>query len=193
MEVPEELQELIENASAWSNESWVNINEDCYGIEIINMNLRHLMMLDGVESPFLKGGDIKDEDVALFLWIVSKEFCFDEKKQKEFFKKVVKIRNIDAIRWINNYLKKTFIDSDTMNKGKKGQVYFISYFVDMFAKEYNWSFEEIMKMPLRISFQLITAMNERNAKSNGTTYNRVTELDNTINRWILNSKSSNGI
>lgn len=193
MEVPEELQKLIENASAWSNESWVDINEDCYGIEILNMNLRHLMMLDGIETPFLKGGNIADTDVALFLWIVSKEFCFDEKKQKEFFKKVVKIRNLSAINWIKEYLQKTFIDSDTMKQGEKGQVYFISYFVDMFAKEYNWDLEKIMNLPLRIAFQLITAINERNAKASGNTYNRVTELDNTINRWILKSKSSNGI
>jgi len=194
MEVPPELQELIENASAWSNEAFVNISENCYGLEIDNMNLYHLMMLDGIESPFLKGGEIQDTDIALFLWIVSKDYSDkDKKKQKEFFNKVTKIKNIPAINWIKNYLKKTFIDSDTMNRGGKGQAYFLSYFVDLFAREYSWNYEQIMKLPLRIAFQLITAVNERNAKSSGETYQRITELDNTINRYILNSKSGNGI
>lgn len=194
MEVPPELQELIENASAWSNEAFVNVSEDCYGLEINNMNLYHLMMLDGIESPFLKGGEIKDTDIALFLWIVSKNYSDNNKhKQKEFFKKVTKIKNIPAINWIKTYLKKTFIDSDTMNRGDKGQVYFISYFIDLFAREYSWNYEQIMQLPLRVAFQLITAVNERNAKKAGETYHRMTELDNTIHRYILNSKSRDGI
>ena len=149
MEVPLELQELILSASHWSNESWVNANEDCYGIEICNMSLRHLVLLDGIETPFLTGGNVSDADIALFLWILSVDYSRDEKKKKEFFKKAVKIKTLPAINWIKEYIKKTFIDSDTMNAGEKGQVYFISYFVDCFAREYGWKYEEIMDLPLR--------------------------------------------
>ena len=182
---PEELEKLIESSAHWSNEAWVNMDEDCYGIKIKNMNLNHLMILDGVDTPFLRGGDITDQDVALFLWIVSKEFSLNEKAKKTFFKKVIQINNFLAIKWIKEYIKKTFSEADTMKHGDKGQTYFLSYFVDIFAREYSWSFDSILKLPLRIGFQLITAINERNSKSNGETYQRVTELDNSINRFVL--------
>ena len=193
MEVPLELQEQIDKVHYWSNESWVNISEDCYGIAVQNMNLNHLVLLDGVETPFLKGGDITDKDIALFLWIISEDYNQEGKGKKKFFEKVVKIKVMDATKWIKEYISKTFAESDTMNRGEKGQVYFISYYVDLFAREYGWKLESIMELPLRIGFQLITAINERSARLSGETYNRITELDNTINRYILNSKSSNGI
>ena len=193
MEVPQELQDLIYKTECWANESWVNVPEDFNGLKINNMNLYHLMMLDGIESPFLNGGEVTDQDIALFLWIVSKDYCQDEKIQKKFFEKVVKIKVGDATRFIQEYIRKTFAESDTMGKGDKGQVYFISYYVDLFAREYSWSYKDIINLPLRIGFQLITAVNERSAKLSGENYNRITSLDNEINRYILKSKSSNGI
>ena len=193
MEVPQELQDLIYKTECWANESWVDVPEDLNGIKINNMNLYHLMMLDGIESPFLNGGEVTDQDIALFLWIVSKDYCQDEKIQKKFFEKVVKIKVGDATRFIQEYIRKTFAESDTMGKGDKGQVYFISYYVDLFAREYSWSYKDIINLPLRIGFQLITAVNERSAKLSGENYNRITSLDNEINRYILKSKSSNGI
>jgi len=192
-EVPKELQQLIAEAQCWANEAWVLVSEDCYGIKVKSMTLRHLMMLDGIETPFLKGGDIKDEDIALFLWIVSEDYSTEAKAKKEFFKKAVKLRLIPTINWIKEYIKKSFSDSDTMSIGEKGQAYFISYFVDLFAREYGWSFEQIMEMPLRVGFQLLTAINERNAKKVGEKYQRITEVDNQINRWILKGNSNNGI
>ena len=80
-----------------------------------------------------------------------------------------------------------------MSMGKKGQTYFVSYFVDLFAREYGWDFNQIMKLPLRIGFQLITAINERNAKRAGEKYQRITSVDNEINRYILKGNSKDGI
>ena len=73
-----------------------------------------------------------------------------------------------------------------MNNGRTGQTYFISYFVDCFAREYNWSLDKILDLPLRIAFQLITAINERNAKISGETYTK-TEVGDKLNRCIFNS------
>ena len=188
-EFPEELQKQIDNSFYWSNEAWVDIDEEFHGIKIMNMNLKHLMILDGVETPFLKGGDITDEDIAIFLWIVSREFSQNEKHKKTFFKKAVKINNVLGIKWIREYIQKTFSEADTMKQGEKGQTYFLSYFVDIFAREYSWGFDQILKLPLRIAFQLITTINERNSKSSGETYQRITELDNEINRYVLGGRN----
>ncbi len=192
-EVPEELQSLIQEAQFWANEAWVNASENCFGIEVNNMTLEHLMLLDGIETPFLKGGKIKDPDVALFLWIISKDYSSEKKKKDAFFKKVVNLKTIPTVKWIKEYCKKTFVDADTMSMGEKGQTYFVSYFVDLFAREYGWDFNQIMKLPLRIGFQLITAINERNAKRAGEKYQRITSVDNEINRYILKGNSKDGI
>ena len=191
-QVPDEILELIQQSENYANEAYVDAFDSCYGVDVSNMSIRHLMMLDGVETPFLKGGDIEDSDIALFLWILSPNFSYSEKKRKDFFKDIVKLKSIPCINWIRDYIKKTFQDADTMNIGEKGQAYFISYFVDVFAREYSWAYKDIMDLPLRVAFQLITSINERNSKKAGEKYTRVTELDNTINRCILHS-NSNGI
>ena len=185
---------LVEKSQNWSNESWVNLTENFKGIQIKNMSLYHLMLLDGLESPFLKKKTTaNDIDICLFLWVVSADYCENAKKQKQFFKKVVKITNIEAINFIHEYLDKTFSESETMNLGDKGQTYFLSYFVDLFAREYSWDLDKILNLPLRIAFQLVTAINERNAKKAGEKYTRTTELDNRINRWMLKGNSQDGI
>ena len=88
MEVPPEVQELIKESKYWSNESWVNISEDFYGIKIRNMTLNHLVLLDGIETPFIKGGSaVTETDIALFLWIVSEEYSDCEKAKRDFTKR----------------------------------------------------------------------------------------------------------
>ena len=150
-------------------------------------------MLDGLESPFLTGGDVSEEDTYLFLWVVSKEFSFEARERDEFFIKAKRIPQYQLIEFIKEYMEKSFAESDTMKNGSKSQTYFIAYFVDCFAREYGWTLEKIMKIPLGVAFQLITAINERNSAMSGKEYNRITELDNKINRYILNSNSDNGI
>ena len=187
------IDALIAKYHSWQNEIWLDVDEEIEDIKLHNMNLKHLLMLDGLESPFLTGGDVSEEDAYLFLWVVSKEFSFESKERDEFFVKVKKIPEYQLIEFIKEYMEKSFAESDTMKNGSKSQTYFIAYFVDCFAREYGWNLEKIMKIPLGVAFQLITAINERNSAMSGKEYNRITELDNKINRYILNSNSDNGI
>ena len=187
------IDALIAKYHSWQNEIWLDVDEEIEDIKLHNMNLKHLLMLDGLESPFLTGGDVSEEDAYLFLWVVSKEFSFESKERDEFFIKLKRIPEYQLIEFIKEYMEKSFAESDTMKNGSKSQTYFIAYFVDCFAREYSWNLEKIMKIPLGVAFQLITAINERNSAMSGKEYNRITELDNKINRYILNSNSDNGI
>ena len=187
------IDALIAKYHSWQNEIWLDVDEEIEDIKLHNMNLKHLLMLDGLESPFLTGGDVSEEDAYLFLWVVSKEFSFESKERDEFFIKLKRIPEYQLIEFIKEYMEKSFAESDTMKNGSKSQTYFIAYFVDCFAREYGWTLEKIMKIPLGVAFQLITAINERNSAMSGKEYNRITELDNKINRYILNSNSDNGI
>lgn len=187
------IDALIAKYHSWQNEIWLDVDEEIEGIKLFNMNLKHLLMLDGLESPFLTGGDVSEEDAYLFLWVVSKEFSFESKERDNFFIKAKGIPTYQLIEFIQEYIEKSFAESDTMKNGSKSQTYFIAYFVDCFAREYGWTLDRIMKIPLGVAFQLITAINERNSAMTGKEYNRITELDNKINRYILNSNSDNGI
>ena len=187
------IDALISKYHSWQNEIWLDVDEEIEDIKLHNMNLKHLLMLDGLESPFLTGGDVSEEDAYLFLWVVSKEFSFEARERDEFYIKAKRIPQYQLIEFIKEYMEKSFAESDTMKNGSKSQTYFIAYFVDCFAREYSWTLEKIMKIPLGVAFQLITAINERNSAMSGKEYNRITELDNKINRYILNSNSDNGI
>ena len=189
----DQIDALLAKYLSWQSEIWLNIPESFEDIKVLNMNLKHLLMLDGLESPFLKGGKITDTDAYLFLWVVSEDFTYNKKDRDKFFKQLNKFDTYSICKWIEEYVKKAFAESDTMTTKTKSQTYFIAYFVDCFAREYGWRIDEIMQIPLGIAFQLITTINERNYAQGGKEYNRVTDLDNTINRWILKGNSDNGI
>ena len=77
----EQIDALISKYHSWRNEIWLNVDEEIQGIKVYNMNLNHLLMLDGLNSPFIKGGDIKEIDALLFFWIISKDFSQNEKER----------------------------------------------------------------------------------------------------------------
>jgi hypothetical protein len=187
VEIPEHLAHQVTESNHWSNEAWLPISEDFKGIKVRNMTLADLLILDGIQTPFIYGGDYSDEAAVAFLWVVSEEFSYEETERKDFYKKCVQITILEAVDFIEGYCRKTFAESDTMGKGDQGQTYWVSYFVDLFGKEYSWSMKETLQLPIRICFQMLTAINERASAQNGKSYNRVTELDNTLNRYILHN------
>lgn len=142
------------------------------------MTLRHYFLLQGIESPFFTNKDFNPEDIAVFLWVLSPEFVPCENAKKEFFKKAIKVKIIDAVKGINDYLDMTFADSDTEDGVKPSKfANFIAYQIDILAHEYGWDIEYIMELSLRQVFQLNTAIGERYAKQAGEKYNKIRAVD----------------
>lgn len=187
------IDALVEKYHSWRNEIWLDIPEELEQLKYKNFNLNHLLTLDGLESPFIKGGNPTRSDALLFLWIISEEYNYNQADRDKYFQKLGSFNLNRLVLWIKEYLERAFGESDTLNTGKKSQTYFVAYFVDCIAREYGWQLEQILNTPIGILFQLITAINERNSLSSGKEYKRVTELDNQINRYILNSNSNNAI
>lgn len=184
------IDALVEKHQSWSAEFWLQLSEEHNGIEFENFTLKHFVLLRGVDSPYLVGGIPTEADTLFFLWAISPGFSLNKKQKLKFFKKVKKYNMFLWSKWIKNYLSKSFGESDTMSSGTKGQTNFATYFIDAIAREYGWTIDQIMKIPLGIVFQLLTAINERNAVQSGKEYKRVTELDNQINRYILDNSNS---
>ena len=83
-EFPQNIQECLQRENAFPLESWLNLNEFICGIEIEQITAKHLLLLHGIDSPFMGKGNATFEDVLAFLWIVSPSFSYEEKKQIEF-------------------------------------------------------------------------------------------------------------
>jgi hypothetical protein len=183
------IDALVEKYQSWQGEAWLDVPERIGDIEVQPMNLKHLLILDGIDSPMIKGGNVEDYDLLMFVWILSKEFCYNAKRRDKFFERARKVSNYQLKQFAQEILDKAFAESDTMKNSDKSQTFFIAYFVDCFAREYGWSVDEIMKTPLSRAFQLITTINERNCALSGKQYNRTTELDNKIHRYLLSGSN----
>lgn len=177
---------------SYQAESFLFLNESIAGVKIQNMTIRHYLILDGIDSPLLYGNEASAEDFAKFLWILSPDFSSDEKKRNEFLKEVRKIPMKNAVQDVTEYLKKTFQDADIEeSKKEKSYANFVSYLIDLFAREYHWTISEVMNLPLRVAYQLISSIQERYSKQNGEKYSKLRQIDMLTNEHILKSHKEN--
>ena len=147
--------------------------------------------MDGIESPFIKGTKATPEDIGIFLWTLSPEFSTNEKQRNKFIKKVAKVSFVESVKGITELVEKTFQDADVDNSDEKGYANFTTYLIDLFAREYHWSIKDIMDLPLRVCYQLITAIQERCSLMNGDSYSKLRSIDELINKHILNEHKNN--
>ena len=142
------------------------------------MNLKHYFTLHGIGSPFIHTLDFSPEDIAIFLWVMSPEYVPCKLEKKEFFKKAIKVKMLEAIDQIKKFLEMTFADADTTKDGEPSKyASFLTYQIDLFAKEYGWEIEYIMELPLRQIFQLNSAIGERYARQAGEKYSKMRAVD----------------
>jgi len=135
-------------------------------------------MLEGIESPLFKGGNINAEDLAVFLWVLSPKWKPCQKAREEFCKEIRTVNIKEACQHIEKYLSATFAEADTGSEDKKKKyANFISYIVDMFGREYGWTIGEIMALPMRQIYQLSTAIGERYAAEAGKPFSKLRQVD----------------
>ena len=178
MEVPASVTEALEQAKCWQAESWLNINEKIAGVEVTQMTLRQFFMLEGADTPMLKGGRITPEDLAVFLWVLSPDWKACPDAREEFCERVRQVNIQDACDDIELYLKATFAEADSGGDDKKKKyANFISYIIDMFGREYGWTIDVTMNLPMRQIYQLSTAIGERYAQEAGKNFSKLREVD----------------
>lgn len=122
-----------------------------------------LAVLFRINTPFLSGGDIGDEDVLQFLWACHRDNPMREEKSVAWRKSardkfIAASRELDfdkAERGIDDFMRDTFLDAPD---GKPSRPYvcsiaWIEY--SMSGKPFAWSREYTMKQPLRVIYQLL--------------------------------------
>lgn len=142
------------------------------------MSLRDYFVLHGIGSPFIHTKDFTPEDIAIFLWVMSPEYVPCKLAKNDFFKKAIKVKIIDAVDEITKFLEMTFADADTSEHEEVSKfANFLTYQIDLLAKEYGWRLDYILELPLRQLFQLNSAIGERYAKQSGEKFIKMRAVD----------------
>jgi hypothetical protein len=179
IDLPKDFLRKKEQAESQRFEAWLDLNSTIGGIEVKQMSLKDYFILEGLQSPIMQNGNFTQTDLAVFLWVLSPDYSIDPKKRDVFCKKIIGINLQNAIADLRTYLESTFVDADTL-QGGEGAVpkhsLFITQQIDLYAKEYGWTIDQILSISVRQIFQLNTAIQERYALQNGEKMNRMTAI-----------------
>lgn len=187
--LPLEILEVLEKESNYEAEPWLFETITLCGVEVNNLTLRHVLILDGIDNPVLTGESVDVDTLAVFLWVISKEFQLGNNKARDaFIEKISTIDYIKLLQAVRDYIEGALSHSRAMTddnkKQKKPNAHFVAYVIDSFASAYSWNIEYIMSLPLAIIHQLIAVINERICATNDEPYSITRESDKLINRHI---------
>lgn len=131
-------------------------------IAVGHMTARRFLILSGCKNRFIVGGQLRPEDVAMFLWFVSPRYSTTPGEREAFISEYIRpLVFVDACREIIAYLGRAFQDSNPSAGGGKEFTSAVAGIVDLLASEYGWNDEAILDMPLARVFQYIRRIQMR--------------------------------
>jgi hypothetical protein len=123
-------------------------------IEVRQLTLRMFIQLCAVRSPFLVGGRVGPEHVAQILWRLSPQY--GQIPRHEFVASIADIPFNSATRAITRFLDRMLIDkppSAAKSNGSRPDTSFAASVIHQIGKEYGWSDEAILDLPMPRLFQ----------------------------------------
>lgn len=134
------------------------------GLPLEPLTLRRYLLLIASKSPFVTGGPLTPAEAARFLWCVSPNYSGAKIGLTEFLGEVAQKNYGEVLEGITEYLRFSFFDAPPTGDNKIETVSFYSFatvYVDLLAKEYGWSYEDVMTTPLPVIFQLLRRITKR--------------------------------
>ena len=134
------------------------------GLAAAQLTPKHLTLLALCGNSFVQGRVPQPEDVAMFLWFVSPEYCTDRRKRDKFIERgVARLKYRESVAEISEFLDRTFQDAPATGGGEDRPQYIapVVFLVDVFASQYGWAPETIMETPLAFLFQCLNAIKMR--------------------------------
>lgn len=186
------LEEFKAKTEEWQATAWLDEPQELCGVLVDDLSLERYFILKEIGSPFLNSGTIYPEDLAIFIWVVSKEFTPCPKARKKFQEKVISVKILDAKNAIEEWLEEQFAEADTTTDNEKPFEYahFVAIQIDILAKEYGWAIEYIMGLSLKKIIQLNSVIQHRYSKQGGQDYRKIRALDNyRFEAFFENSKN----
>lgn len=134
------------------------------GEELRQMTPKDLLILNGIESPFVCGGEADALDVVIFLWFLNikndrTESWLNRRRKKQMMKRVALLPFFEAVQSCRDFVEGTFQDTPNRESGggqKRpiGTALIVPLIVRI-AKETGWDKDKIMQMPLAQLFQFL--------------------------------------
>lgn len=134
------------------------------GIPAAQLTPRHLTLLSLCGNAFVQGRDPQPEDVAMFLWFVSPEYCLERRKRDKFIRRnVARLKYRESVAEITEYLDRTFQDAPASGGEQNAPQYVapVVFLVDLFGAQYGWPAQVTMDTPLAFLFQCLNAIKMR--------------------------------
>jgi hypothetical protein len=155
--------EAVERQNDDRDAAFLELTTSICGIEIRQMTPEDFLILNGINSPLLRGGIPSPAHVAKFLWHLSPDYNpQSESAFSAFMHKVGKINYADAIKSIKAYLERTFMDSPGESDGESvSYASWCAHIVDVFASEYGWPRKEVLKCSFRVLYQQMNCIKKR--------------------------------
>ncbi len=158
------------------------------GVAVRHMNARHWILLAGCGNKFITGGRPAIEDVAMFLWFLSPAYSVTPEDRDVFVAAIChRLVLMEAVGPIREYLDRTF--QDCAQGGAGDSKYYtapIASTVDLLAREYGWTDEHILEMPLARLFQQLRRIEMRYDRKKPQ-FNRSDKL---VSDWLARQGSN---
>ncbi len=142
-----------------------------HSIEVRLLTLRMFVELCAIQSPFIIGGKIGPEDVAVLLWRLSPMYDTRSDKrwlwlkfrrrnaQREFMRSIKRLPFRSSLRACDRYLDRMLIDRPPTTATKQAQCKpdtgFAANMIHQLASAYGWNDDQILDLPMPRLFQYL--------------------------------------
>jgi hypothetical protein len=169
--------------------AFLGITESIGPFEVVPLTLRHWLILRLMRSPFLTKETPSPNDVFNFLWMLSTTYSPGDKRAKSRFERrcrhcfflaiintrwarswheVKRLKRLTAaaniIDSIRAFMEESLQDRPPVQKTKGFEADYYSdaaFFCCLFGREFGWSQEETLNMPMKRLFQCLNEIREK--------------------------------
>lgn len=150
------FRQAVDEQQAARESAYIECPETLCGVEVLPFQVKHLVILDLLGSPFIDGGNPDPGDVAQFLWIVSPAFEWNNRKKRDrFTKRLRRVPFAEAVTEILKYVADAFEDAPGRKEddGRPPVVGWPAHLVHLFASEYGWTEQVVFSLPFKRAWQ----------------------------------------
>lgn len=146
-------REAIDRERNVRENAFLGLRERICGFPVEPITLRHLIILRGIESPFVNGGECNKAECARFLWVMRPGFVANPPGPFRRWLHCQQVRRkslLDLVPGIHGFIDGQFQDAPgTSQAGYRVQYYSeAAGCVDLLASAYHWTEECILGMPM---------------------------------------------
>lgn len=178
-------KEAVERENALRESAALGITETICGIEVLPLNVKHLILLEGCDSPFFSGGAPEATDIGKFFWIVSPRYSRRPGLRcRLLMRKVRRLQYVNAVQGINDYMEEACHDMlGTSGSERRAFAGLAAFIIHTLAYNYGWTDEQILRQPLKMVWQYFRLIKKENAPDKTIT-NRTDEM---VVNWARNN------